>query len=109
VGSAHPTTTHHPPIHETLVPNLLRYPLSQTLAQSFQTIKSLWRVDAIIDFRCRLSQKEREKLRWELEKILTAEDNLLLIGMCDRCQCRIPDYNREDVWIPTIDRFKVIG
>jgi CRISPR-associated protein Cas2 len=60
-------------------------------------------------FRCRLSQKEREQLRWELEKILTAEDNLLLIGMCDRCQCRIPQYNRDNVWVPTIDRFQIIG
>jgi CRISP-associated protein Cas1 len=41
-------------------------------------------LDLMEIFRCHLSQKEREKLRWELEQILTAEDDLLLIGMCDR-------------------------
>ena len=36
-------------------------------------------------FRCALNMRDREKLRWELEKILTADDSLLLAGMCDRC------------------------
>lgn len=45
-------------------------------------------------FRCWLSQREREKLRWELEKILAAEDNLLLAGLCNRCVERIQAYNR---------------
>lgn len=47
-------------------------------------------------FRCRLSQRDREKLRWELEKILAAEDNLLLAGLCDRCVERIVTCNRPE-------------
>lgn len=49
-------------------------------------------------FRCRLSQRDREKLRWELEKILAAEDNLLLAGLCDRCVERIVTCNRPESW-----------
>ena len=85
--------------------------------KAFKLLKAYGESMQLSIFRCRLSQKEREKLRWELEQILTPADDLLLIGMCDsprerlcqRCQCRIPNYNREDVWIPTIDRFRIIG
>lgn len=49
-------------------------------------------------FRCWLSQRDREKLRWELEKILAAEDNLLLAGLCDRCVERIVTCNRPEAW-----------
>jgi len=33
-----------------------------------------------VDFPLLAGVREREKLRWELEKILAAEDNLLLTG-----------------------------
>ncbi len=53
-------------------------------------------------FRCALTMREREKLRWELEKILTAEDSLLLAGLCDRCLQRAVTCNRPGVWdLPT--------
>jgi CRISPR-associated protein Cas2 len=77
--------------------------------KAYKLLKSSGESMQLSIFRCRLSQTEREKLRWKLEQILTPEDNLLLIGMCDRCQCRIPQYNRDNVWIPTIDRFQIIG
>ncbi len=49
-------------------------------------------------FRCWLSQREREKLRWQLEKILEAEDSLLLIRLSHDCVSSIPSYNRPDAW-----------
>jgi len=49
-------------------------------------------------FRCWLSQRDREKLRWELEKVLASEDSLLLIRLCDRCVEAIPQYNRPGTW-----------
>ncbi len=49
-------------------------------------------------FRCRLTQRDREKLRWELEKILTQEDSLLIAGLCDRCVERIQACNRPETW-----------
>lgn len=50
-------------------------------------------------FRSWLSMREREKLRWELEKILVAEDHLLLIRLSNQCVSDIPKYNRPDAWI----------
>jgi CRISPR-associated protein Cas2 len=59
-------------------------------------------------FRCRLSQRQREKLRWELEKVLSPEDDLMLVGMCNRCVERIPLYNRPSVWLETMGGFRVL-
>jgi CRISPR-associated protein Cas2 len=49
-------------------------------------------------FRCWLSQRSREKLRWELEQILTPEDDLLLIRLSNQCVQDLINYNRPDAW-----------
>jgi CRISPR-associated protein Cas2 len=49
-------------------------------------------------FRCALTMRDREKLRWELEKILKAEDSLLIAGLCDRCVQRVIATNRPETW-----------
>src|SRR3954468_8103774 len=36
-------------------------------------------------FRCWLTPREMERLRWELTEILTPEDDVLLIPLCVRC------------------------
>ncbi|MGC8711352.1 MAG: CRISPR-associated endonuclease Cas2 [Leptodesmis sp.] len=58
-------------------------------------------------FRCRLSQRDREKLRWELEKILEAEDSLLIAGLCDRCVERIQACNRPETWTVEEEKFRI--
>jgi CRISPR-associated protein Cas2 len=37
-------------------------------------------------FRCWLTVREAERLRWELTQLLEAEDDVLLIPLCARCQ-----------------------
>lgn len=59
-------------------------------------------------FRCWLSQREREKLRWELEKILTAEDDLLLVRLPNQCVQGIPAYNREGAWPDQPECFRIL-
>lgn len=59
-------------------------------------------------FRCRLTQRDREKLRWELEQILAAEDSLLLAGLCHRCVERVQVCNRPEVWSVDGDSYRVI-
>jgi CRISPR-associated protein Cas2 len=49
-------------------------------------------------FRCWLSQREREKLRWKLEQILEAEDDLILIRLSHQCVKDLCTYNRSNVW-----------
>lgn len=59
-------------------------------------------------FRCWLSQREREKLRWELEKILAAEDSLLLAGLCNRCVERTQTYNRPGTWPVEEEGYRIV-
>lgn len=49
-------------------------------------------------FRVALTLREREKLRWELEKLLAAEDSLLLVGLCGRCVERVLKCNHPKAW-----------
>lgn len=56
-------------------------------------------------FRCKLSAKDVEKLRWELTRILADEDSLLIVGICDNCVERITLINRTEEWSSDEERF----
>lgn len=49
-------------------------------------------------FRCQLSHRGLEQLRWELEEILDPEDNLLFIGLCAGCVQRVRTLNPPTEW-----------
>lgn len=59
-------------------------------------------------FRCWLTQRSREKLRWQLEQILSQEDDLLLIRLSHQCVHDLPKYNRPNTWLFDEQSFKVL-
>lgn len=59
-------------------------------------------------FRSWLTMRSREKLRWELEKILAPEDSLLLIRLSNQCVVGIPSYNRPDVWSSQQEAYRIV-
>jgi CRISPR-associated protein Cas2 len=59
-------------------------------------------------FRCQLNQRDREKLRWELSKILASDDKLILIGICPRCAEHIPLYNQPGAWPQESQPFRIV-
>jgi len=59
-------------------------------------------------FRCWLSQRDREKLRWELEKILAAEDELLLLRLCNHCVEGVQMHNRPGAWPVEEEAYRII-
>ncbi|MBD2105328.1 CRISPR-associated endonuclease Cas2 [Leptolyngbya sp. FACHB-261] len=59
-------------------------------------------------FRCWLSQRDREKLRWELEKVLAAEDSLLLAGLCNRCVERVQVCNHPEAWPASSEGYRIV-
>ncbi len=54
-------------------------------------------------FRCSLTLRQHEKLRWEIEKRLDAEDSVLFIGLCDGCVSRVVARNRPDAFMKEED------
>lgn len=59
-------------------------------------------------FRCRLNRTEMEKLRWELEKLIAAEDDLMFVHLCPRCADRVQDKNKDKNWGIPPDNFEIL-
>jgi CRISPR-associated protein Cas2 len=49
-----------------------------------------------------------EKLRWELEQLLTAEDRLLILILCETCEHRTATHNRPESWTGGQKSFEII-
>lgn len=60
-------------------------------------------------FRVQLTDTELQRMRWELERDLAAEDDLLIIPLCASCSSRIQFRNREGAWPDDEPLFKIIG
>ncbi len=59
-------------------------------------------------FRSWLTMRSREKLRWELEKILAPEDSILLIRLSHQCVASIPSYNRLGAWSSPEAAYRIV-
>lgn len=59
-------------------------------------------------FRCRLTVRQMEQLRWELEKLLTPEDRLLILTMCASCEQRTAAHNRPEAWTGEGKSFDIV-
>lgn len=58
-------------------------------------------------FRCRLTERETQKLYWEAMQILDKEDDFLVIPICGKCSTRIPKVNERNDWEPKQERFEI--
>ena len=52
-------------------------------------------------FRCRLTARA-------MEKLLTAEDRLLILALCESCERRTAAHNRPESWIGEPKSFEII-
>ena len=60
-------------------------------------------------FRCRLDDRELEKLRWELSKVMAPEDALLVVDLCPRCAGNVISRNHVEGWDEVPATFRIIG
>ena len=67
-------------------------------ARAFRLLKGYGRPLQYSIFRCRLTVRQAERLRWELEAVLVPADRLLLIGICESCVRRVMEQNRPGAW-----------
>jgi len=59
-------------------------------------------------FRCRLTARDLERLRWELAQMMENEDNLLVIGLCSRCGSRVAAMHGIESWAEQPRTFEII-
>lgn len=59
-------------------------------------------------FRCWMTLTEKEALRWELEKIVDSEDDLLFIHLCPGCAARVQVRGQESDWAKPRPRFEIV-
>ncbi len=59
-------------------------------------------------FRVRMNDRERERLGFELKRLMADEDSLLMIGLCERCSARIEKMNKDANWPEDLPSFEVV-
>lgn len=59
-------------------------------------------------FRCRLTERELERLRWELTQKMKKEDDLLIVGLCARCGSKVSEKKGEDKWKEPVSTFAIV-
>ena len=60
-------------------------------------------------FRCRLDDRDCERLRWELARVMEPEDRLLVVDLCPVCAAKVVARNHVDEWAVTPSTFRIVG
>jgi CRISPR-associated protein Cas2 len=59
-------------------------------------------------FRCRLTDRTLERLRWELSQILDVVDDLMIVELCDRCVHKIRARRTSEAWPEQLNNTVII-
>lgn len=60
-------------------------------------------------FRCRLDDRETEKLRWQLAQVMDPEDSLLVIDLCPKCATNVITRNHVAGWAVKPPAYRIVG
>lgn len=78
------------------------------MEEVFSTHEGLRRENPVLVFQCYLSERAMAQLRWELAKILSKEDSLLIAPIYAPDQNKIIQWNMSAEWSPDRERFKTL-
>lgn len=59
-------------------------------------------------FRCFLTKREMQRLRWELSRIMDLSDDLLVVRLCPGCVANVRATHDKQQWPDEPERFSVI-
>lgn len=59
-------------------------------------------------FRCHVSQREIERLKWELSRICQPEDSLMFLPLCSACVRKVDQQGQHIHWSLTESSFEII-
>jgi len=59
-------------------------------------------------FRCKLTEREIERLQWELKLITEPEDDIIIINLCINCVKRIKKKSGKKDWELEDSTFEII-
>jgi CRISPR-associated protein Cas2 len=60
-------------------------------------------------FRCRMTEAEKEELRWELEQLLDEVDDMMFVHLCPGCATRTVERGqRLRQWAPPRHRHEIV-
>jgi CRISPR-associated protein Cas2 len=59
-------------------------------------------------FRCRLNQREVERLKWELSKIMDGIDELMIVGLCEKCADKVIIKGMPQRWSSSVTSYEVL-
>lgn len=61
-------------------------------------------------FRCRLNNDMLQQLHWKLNKVMSEDDDLLIIPLCLNCASKVPEHSTGDqtTWAEPPATFKII-
>lgn len=59
-------------------------------------------------FRCRLTPREEERLRWELTRVAAKEDAWLIAPLCDNCIHRLRLRDTRSAWPPDPPGYAIV-
>ena len=60
-------------------------------------------------FRCRLDERENERLRWELASVMAPEDSLLIVDLCPTCAANVVSRNHVGGWTTEPTTFSILS
>jgi CRISPR-associated protein Cas2 len=59
-------------------------------------------------FRCHLSERQVERLRWEIACVTESNDDMMIVRLCPHCVARLRNSNPKVNWPETPERWHIL-
>ena len=78
--------------------------------KTFKKLHGFGRPIQLSVFRCKLSLRQVQRMRWEIEKILDQEeDSLLVLSLCSSCSKNVLSKNLKEIWDENDKHWDIAG